>query len=138
MVPQDPPNFYIDWFVIINRAFQYVRFIKYNRISKMQLEEASFYCWFWSFIVLNEGDCVLDPERIIMFCEIVVNSAAVIGGRFHSRGQCFNFRFLSVSWFCFQFLKALKRGFVLSLLNQMVTITLVLFYGFVNWRRNES
>lgn len=104
----------------------------------MQLEEASFYCWFWSFIVLNEGDCVLDPERIIMFCEIVVNSAAVIGGRFHSRGQCFNFRFLSVSWFCFQFLKALKRGFVLSLLNQMVTITLVLFYGFVNWRRNES
>lgn len=49
----------------------------------MQLEEVSFYCWFWFFIVLNEGDCVLDFERIIMFCEIVVNLVVVIGGWFY-------------------------------------------------------
>lgn len=54
----------------------------------------------------------------------------------HSRGQCFNFQ--SLSFFFFQFLKALKRGCVLSLSNQMVIITLVLFYGFVNKRRYES
>lgn len=54
-------------------------------------------------------------------------SVTVIGSRFHLRGQCFNFQ--SISFIFFQFLKALKRGRVLSLSKQMVTIVLVYFMG---------
>ena len=70
MVTQSPPHFYIDWFVIMNRAFQYVRFTKYSRTLKCNQKRPAFIAGFWPFIVLNEGNCVLDTERIVMFCEI--------------------------------------------------------------------
>lgn len=124
MVTQGPPSFHIDWFGIINTAFQYVSQNTVGHHSAIK-KGLAFIAGFWPFIVLNEEGYYFIPERIVMFYESSSNRPLLFVA-FHSwtMFQCFN-PFL----FFWQFLKALKRECVLSLSKQMVINTLVLFYG---------